>query len=543
MKKSIIILAVLAFVGTSCSEFLNVQPEGTATSTTYFTNDQQAIDAVDALYERFHQEGWYGRNMFWEQAAANDIVWGRNASDIRGLAIFEPTGNEGVILNVYERAFSTIARANYIILSLTKKTSLTDVEKRSLGEAYFCRAWAHYCIAYRYGTKDQGVPFHAWEKLDLETGHDRIIPEQQKSVLDNFQYIIDDLDEAINNLPKFEEYKPADQGRAHDAAAVAFKAKVYAYWATWDATKWNNVITLVNSLETDYGRDLAPTFEELFSSDLADFWPKEYIWSIPGYGGSSGGGVEFVGIILENKGWGKYNGWGQMKPTEQIYQEMLKDGEGNTRLLKSILTYGQEFQFFGETRKFYSESDLDAGFQINKYMDIFKYENPVAEGAINSNGNWPTGRINFPVIRFAEMLLFRAEAYLATGDAAKAAADINRIRVRSGLTPLAGNATWTDLYHERRCELAFEFTDHLYDLKRWYLSSNTEIQTLAKNELNSQSMVRFYENRADVNSTYTVGPYVDYNKTKEYNPNYMVFPYPSDEITKSNGKLKQNAGY
>lgn len=32
--------------------------------------------------------------------------------------------------------------------------------------------------------------------------------------------------------------------------AVAYKAKVYAYWATWDETQWNNVIAMVNSLET-----------------------------------------------------------------------------------------------------------------------------------------------------------------------------------------------------------------------------------------------------------------------------------------------------
>ena len=50
-----------------------------------------------------------------------------------------------------------------------------------------------------------------------------------------------------------------------------------------------------------------------------------------------------------------------------------------------------------------------------------------------------------------------------TGQADKATADINRIRLRSNLVPLAGTATMKDLYHERRCELAFEFTDHLFD--------------------------------------------------------------------------------
>ena len=49
---------------------------------------------------------------------------------------------------------------------------------------------------------------------------------------------------------------------------------------------------MVNSLETDYGRGLADTFAEVFSSEFTDFWNKEYIWSIPSNGGSTGGGVE-----------------------------------------------------------------------------------------------------------------------------------------------------------------------------------------------------------------------------------------------------------
>ena len=61
-------------------------------------------------------------------------------------------------------------------------------------------------------------------------------------------------------------------------------------------------------------------------------------------------------------------------------------------------------------------------------MDPFKYEDAANKGYINTNGDWPTVRINFPVIRFAEMLLFRAEAYLMTNKADLATADLNRIR-------------------------------------------------------------------------------------------------------------------
>lgn len=543
MKKYISAFALSALVCSSCSDFLDVQPEGDATTTQYFTNDQQAIDAIDGLYERFHQEGCYGRELFWEQGAACDIVWGRTRG-YNTLATLNYNGDESPLRDVFSRMYSTMARANWVIeglLNKEKNTALSEVEKRSLGEAYFNRAWAHFIIAYRYGTDKQGVPFVRYE--DFENGYDNSIPPQRASVMENYQLIIEDMDKAINCLPRFEEYDADNRGRAHDAAAVAFKAKTYAYWATWDAGQWSKVIEMVNQLETTYGRDLAATFAEVFSSDFKDFWNTEYLWTIPGNGGSSGGGSEFPGVILENKGWGLYNGWGQNKPSYDIYEEMAKDGEGNDRLVRSILEYGQEFQFFGENRVFWSTSDLEAGFMVNKYMDPFKHANPTDEGYVNTNGNWPTVRLNFPIIRFAEMLLFRAEAYLMTGAADKATDDLNRIRLRSNLEPLAGTATMADLYHERRCELAFEFADHLFDLKRWHRSSNAEIKALAAAELNAHPRVRVYEDRANPASPFTIEGYGDYVNKNSYADYMMVFPYPSEQVTKSNGQLKQNEGY
>lgn len=540
----ILALACSTLCLSSCSDFLDVQPEGNPTTTNYFNNDDQAVDAIDGLYAPLHQEGLFGRELFWEQGAACDIVWGLTRS-YPTLATFNYTGDEEPLAGTYDKLTNVVSRANWVVEQLLKKqstTKLTPVETRSLGEAYFVRGLAHFYLAYRYGTDKQGVPFVRYE--DFPDGYDNSIPKQQASVIDNYKYIIEDMDNAIKYLPKFEDYTDDDKGRAHQAAAVAYKAKVYAYWATWDKSQWQNVIKMVDELETTYGRDLAPSLQTVFSSDFKDFWNKEYIFGIAGNGGATGGGSEFPGVILENKGWGKYNGWGDMKPTYDIYSEMTKDGKDNVRLRRSILEYGQEFQFWGETRRYYSTSDIEAGFQINKYMDPFKYPDAANAGYVNANGNWPTARINFPLIRFAEMLLFRAEAYLMTGHPDKATADINRIRVRSGLTSITGrNATMTDLYHERRCELAFEFTDHLFDLKRWHRSDNAEIKALAEKELNSHPQVRHYEDRADPDSKFTIGDYEDYKNKKKYEDYMMVFPYPSTEITKSGGALKQNEGY
>lgn len=548
MKKYLSICFAALALGTvvSCEKFLDVQSQGYPTQDQYFQNDQQAIDAVDACYYEFTAgDEMYGRELFYEQICANVVVPGRGRSDMTAIATLNNiTGDERmrrVFKSIYQGGLS---RCNWVVQQLLLKqetTELTSIESRSLGEAYFARALWHFLSAYRYGTKDLGVPFVAYEKV--EGGYNNEIPEQQETVMKNYELIIADLVEAEKLLPKYEEYAAADRGRVHKASAAALMAKVYAYWATWDKSQWANVIPCVNRLETDYGRDLVPHLEDLYKPGRENFWHVEDCFSFPGNGGDNPGGSEFTGVSLQNGGWDKWNGWGQFKPSLDIYEEMAKDNVGgvkNHRLAVSILEYNDEFQYFGETKRFFDGRDFVTGFLIGKWIQAFAPADPVAAGWASSNGDYPTTSINFPVIRFADCLLLRAEAYLASGQPDMAAIDINRIRTRSGLTPLPGNATWTDLYHERVCELAFELgSDHGYDCRRWAYSGDPEIKALAIAELEAHPRVRVYEDPQNPESDFVEGPYDDFKSpAKVWNDKYISWPYPSEQINKSAGKLK-----
>jgi hypothetical protein len=352
-------------------------------------------------------------------------------------------------------------------------------------------------------------------------------------------------------------------------------SKVYAYWAGWDPSKWPEVITCVNRLEQSYGRDLHPSYSELFSCDFAKFWTKEYCWGLPSYGGkwhAGDGSMEFPGVCLENNGWSSelpagmgYNGWGQFKPSLDLYEEMAKDnveeGVKNERLAKSILEYGDPFTYFGQPFRFHSSSDVEAGFQIGKYMEAFEAEDCVGTTALD-NEDWPCTRINWPIIRFADCLLLRAEAYLMAGDGASAARDINRIRERSHLKPIGASATWTDLYHERRCELACEWTDRLFDLKRWSASGTESWNVDALNKIKGAKHGIKHTDRSNpdspiditdgadmtINGKHYQGIFVlggGQGDAKEYEPGgtYSVMPYDINQVIRSNGKLKQNPGY
>lgn len=535
MNKSIIVCALTALSLSSCSDFLDVQPEGDATITNYFTNDQQAIDAVDAIYAPIAQESLFGREIYWEQGAACDIVWAKTRS-YPTLATFKYTGDESPLRDAFKNLYTIMSRANYVIDGLIDKSNRTDIEERSLGEAYFMRAFAHFWIAHRYGTDKLGVPFVRWE--EFEGSYDNSIPPQAETVMDNYRMICEDLDAAMSHLPRFETYGPDDQGRPHKAAALGLKVRTNAYWATWEPSKWSDVIAGVDQLESEFGRGLADSFEDNFTPEFDKWWNREYIYTFVSNGGSEGGGVELPGVMLEDKGWGLYNGWGQIKPSNDLYEEMLSDGEDNERLKYSILSYGDKFEYFGEERTFYSTTNLNVGFQVYKFQHAFADADCQAKGYVNPNGNWPTVRINFPMIRMAEMLLLRAEANIMQGNGAAATEDINKIRRRSHLKEITGPATGADLYHERRCELAFEYTNHLFDLKRWHRCSNTDLQSLAAAELNKRPTVRFYEDRGAPASSFTVGLYEDYTDKLPYQDYMMTFPYPSEQVANSNGQLK-----
>ena len=557
MKKiTLIALSVVTLAFTSCADFLNTTTEGNPTLDSYFTNDQQAEQAVTALYSRMSQEAVYGRNIFWEQAAANDIVYGRSTDYDANLALLNASGDESSLRSIYGYVHQWIASSNWVIQGLEAKKAaqgLTAVETRSLGEAYFLRGLWHFIGAYRHGTDTIGFPYKPWE--EYENGYNNEVPPQLPSVADNFAYIVADMEKAEALLPWegsiTATYDASNRGRAHKASACAYIAKVNAYWATFDDSRWDKVIEAVNKLETTYGRGLNASYSQLWSSDFADFWNKECCYSIPSTGGANGGPIEFGGIIVENGGWGKFNGWGQMKPTLEIYNEMAEDNNQGTdengkvikneRLAKSILEVGDWWTYFGEYRQFYQASDHAAGFAINKYMDALKYADPVGEGTLHPSGNWPCTRVNFHLVRFADVLLLRAEAYLNKGNEPAARADINRVRTRCALTPIT-TATWDALYHERRCELAFEMADHLYDLKRWAHSKYgvAEIATIAKAELERQPMTRVHADRMDPNCTeYVDQVYVNCKGTKTWTDNKIGFKYPSAEITKAGGLYKQ----
>ncbi len=611
MKKIFILVIALAALSlSSCQNFLDVTPLGTPTQDNFLKNDDQIESSVKSIYAPLCDgDDLFGRHILWEQCVGITMVPGRTR-DWPQLFTLQWNGDESVLRDVFDQAYRFISRANWLVYVLKEKEEkegLSYVGKRSLGEAYFIRGWLYLTMAYRYGTKDQGIPHFNYE--DFPGSIEFSIPPQQASVCDDYAMIVNDFQKAAEYLPSIDKYTSQEHGRACRESALGLMVRAYAYWATWDESQWDNVIKTVNQMEGE-GRGLVDSYSSLFNDDVKTWWNKEYCWSIASNGGHMPRtGTEFPGCTLENKGYNVYNGWGQFKPSYDAYAEFIKDGprERNERMRRTILEYNQEWQYNGVTMNYYGAQDVETGFQINKWMEPFSHPDFIEAGYVNeSGGGWPTARINFHCIRFAECMLYRAEANLHKGNASAAASDLNAIRRRAGLDANC-TGTWMELYHERVCELMFEvLSDSAFDLKRWAVGVGVgaELKSYAIECLEAHPRALFHVWRSwpespvgqgldpakdasgndatkdlgevmdpltgiattvkgvDYQQIKTdlwdpsvktlgepepgVGPYQDYinqSKSAKWDDHLVVFPYPSQQITKSQGALKQNAGY
>ncbi|MEH6703813.1 MAG: RagB/SusD family nutrient uptake outer membrane protein [Galbibacter orientalis] len=522
-NKIILLLICLSIFSTSCSDdFTNLEPKGNISYENFWQSQQDAIEATNSMYFYMKDEDMFSRGFFWFINASDDMITGRIKAEADNIKNFNITGDEGYIYWMYPQSYKIIRRANDIIRNVPAMDIDENLKNRLLGEAYFMRGFHYFWLAHSYGDNGEngGVPIITEENMDDEAGS----YSRPASVIENYSFIVEDLTKAADLLPLFTEYNTEDYGRAHKDAALGYLAKTYLYWGQYDASKFDLAVKYADAVtNSGSGRALIDTDNpdedyRLLHSHLNN-WTSEYIWSV-----DSGvdDGSKLPGVMLENKGWGKYNGWGYYTPTEELYEEFEEE---DPRRGVTILNFGDEFKYFGETRRYQSENSL-SGFQFNKYMYEYGMENPVGT-YLNTNGDNPTTTYNVPILRYAEILLIKSEALIMQGK--NGDTPLNAVRNRAGL-PLISNATMEDLKHERRVELAGEFANRHFDLVRW-----GDAQEVYSKPLHG----RIYEDRSNPDSPYTseiVWP------ARSFDPSSMHVWLIPNRVIESSG-IPQNKGW
>ncbi|WP_420477418.1 RagB/SusD family nutrient uptake outer membrane protein, partial [Noviherbaspirillum sp. ST9] len=157
MKRLIYMFLTLVLFS-SCSEFLEVDPQLQVDESKAITNAASAATALNGLYNRLGSNNYYGSNFpALSYLSGGDIQWMGSQSAPQEVVLHKLTADNSYVGSAWAAISQTILSANYIIQAVpaVNDALFTEAQRNQiLGEAYFVRALSYFDLARGWG----GVP-------------------------------------------------------------------------------------------------------------------------------------------------------------------------------------------------------------------------------------------------------------------------------------------------------------------------------------------------------------------------------------------------
>ncbi|MFH6963548.1 RagB/SusD family nutrient uptake outer membrane protein [Flavobacterium plurextorum] len=436
---SMFVLSGLFFSG--CSDnFLEVNPtEAIPADVELVNNDTDAKGFVTAIYNQFL--GWDMSSFGWYAVTSiitDDADKGSDPGDAGGdkdiVDALTYNASTPSFQSTWDANYAAINRCNQALAIFPKLDKVTpSLKVRLEGEAKFMRAFMYFTLVKGYG----GVPII--DHLPIPTSdEDRIMQLTRKSPAEVYAFIEKDLNDAITNLPDKSAYGPDDKTRVSKGSAYALMAKVNLYQKNWQKVIDNCDKVTGYALVSDYA---------LQYKKEGEFGP-ESLFEINGVGSTSspGFGIGNYTVSQAPRGAGGW-GWGFNTPSVGLANAY----EANDVRKAATIIFRGTFLYDGRevpstvSNAMYNYKAYSSNFYNQEFTDT-----------------------NLRYLRYAEVILMKAEALNELGQTSGAIPLINLIRKRAGLgdTPFTSQSDVRKaIYKERRLEFAFEH-DRWFDIVR-----------------------------------------------------------------------------
>ncbi|MFA4998314.1 MAG: RagB/SusD family nutrient uptake outer membrane protein, partial [Bacteroidales bacterium] len=370
---------------------------------------------------------------------SDDAVKGGNAgdqADINGINDFSAKADNGVLNSYWQNTYETVARANNVIAYVPGIQMDQTLRKRLVAEAKFLRAYAYFNLINIFGE----IPLKLAPQNTSET-----IYVGLSDISTIYTQIEKDLREAGPDLPVSYD---SDHGRVTKGAALGLLAKVALY-----QKKYNECLNIIQTLE-DLGKyALEDNYEDLFKVGAED--SREVIFGIRYVDNDQVSLGNHLNVWFAPSIEGGYYFDAPTQVYVDAFTEKTVDGNDDPRLDVSIGRDGKPW--FNNT--VFSASWSEAtGYLVKKYNEDMIPGKAKAQSVIP-----------YHAIRYADILLMKAEALNETNKTQAAVTEVNKVRSRVQLShlALASQSVLREIIrNERRKELGFEF-HRFFDLMRW----------------------------------------------------------------------------
>lgn len=560
-KKYLSLLAACSFLFAGCSDFLDMNPNGIL--------DEESVSGVEQLdklvisaYSMLGNDHYDIPFNLWPYGnVRSDDAYkgGRDESDIQDFHFYETssniTANFGEPDGLWYNCYIAISRANNALRSLNNVSEQDFPNKKiRIGECRFIRGHFYFLLKVLFKSIpyiDETVAIEDYGTIsNIALSNDEL-----------WQKIADDFKAAYDNLP---ESQGTDVGRANKYSAAAYLAKTYLYKAYRQDEKHNvteinaedlkQVLTFSNEvMSSDYGLedDFAYNFlpgsyengkESLFA--IQHSTDDGTLYGRLNFSDALNVPMKFSGSCdFQKPSQNLVNAYKTVNGLPEFSDYNKADYNANTdkvdpRLYHTVALPGVPY-------KYDKKNIFDESWTRNKAV-YGLYSSLKENVALNDPSSvlidpFRANTKNKIVIRYADVVLMRAEALIELDREKEALPLINEIRERAkkstGLIDYAENVdiawyvdnvncNWTKPYArealrwERRLELAME-SQRFFDLVRWGIADSV-INTFYKEEAPKRTYyedAHFEKNRAE---------YV---------------PIPQQQINFSKQVYKQNYGY
>lgn len=495
MKKIIYIgFLLLTCALISCSDFLDKESYEDPSAET-IKDEASAIAMANAAYQPMQRPKLYNMRMWALDIVAGNSLVGAGGGDdgieTIQLSNFVAGPDNFAAVDLWRGPNPGILYCNTVLENVPNMNISEEIKNRCIGEAKFLRANYYFILIQLFGD----VPLN----LNSAKPGDNLFPERVSKDRIYNEVIIPDLLDAINLLGRREDYSSKDLGRATKGAAAGMLAKVYLTLG-----QHQQCIEMCNMVEA-MGYALNPDYSDCFGGEEKHKNTAESLFEIQYYGltkadfWSDENQACWLSTYMgpRNSNWvGGGYGWNQ--PTQEFVDQYEA---GDLRKDKTILYEGGPL-FDG---KQYKSTMSSTGYNVRKFLV-----------PLSISPDYNTNSASIIVLRYADVLLMKAEALNEIGNTTDAEEPLYQVRKRAGLSNrgdiegLSQEQMRDKIRRERRIELAFE-GHRWFDIIRWD---------------NGQYALDFLHSIGKVNAQ----------------KKHLLLPIPQKEID-ANSNLKQNPGY
>lgn len=468
LRTSIIntLTAVVISVGVASCNFLDTEPYDFVNPETFFNNQQDCEKALAGVYWTLASQSVYGENYSCKLSNTDDLSYYARANATDNVAANSHGTSTADIWNVWEELYSGINNANVLLEKIDgAKISDDKIKTRIKGEAKFLRAYYHFLL------------IQGWHEVPIRE-------KSVSSILDSpiaatpydvaLDWVIGEMEDCVDmvddeNYDKSPSYvkKTVVQGILarvclHRAGFPSNGGKPYYEKAR------DYALAVKNSdkhhlISTEGNPDNIYLLWKNLAQDKYDTQYNESMWE-----------VEFVGNNLE----GKYT------------EGKIGASIGNKQENASQNGLGQCYGYYAGTLVLWDLFSDDNDLRRDLCMAPYKYDKQdkkvvwTEKQIVNrtcgkyrreweniSPKNKNNTQINYPLLRYADVLLMLAEAENEVNERPTDLAYecINAVRTRAGISELSGldyAGFKKELQDERGRELCFESL-RKFDLIRW----------------------------------------------------------------------------